>query len=133
MTIKDFLDARKIGYKVYPHEVTYDSQHMAEALHVPGAHVAKTVLLRVNGGFRDYVAVIPATKRVDLEKVSKALNGAQVRLAGEDEISAHCPDCESGILPPFGSQFAMETLVDESLSRHDDIFFKGTGTTRPFA
>jgi Ala-tRNA(Pro) deacylase len=94
-------------------------------LHVPGVHVAKTVLLRANGGFRYVVAVIPATARVDLQRVSCALGGADVRLATEFEIAERCPDCDFGVLPPFGSQFAVETIVDHSLAKHEDLFFEG--------
>jgi Ala-tRNA(Pro) deacylase len=125
MKIKQLLDGRRVAYRTYRHERTYDSQHLAEAPRVPGEHVAKTVLLRVDRGYRDMIAVLPATKKLDLAKVSRALNGADVRLADKREIALHCPECEFGVLPPFGSPFAMETLVDESLSRHKDLFFQG--------
>jgi Ala-tRNA(Pro) deacylase len=87
--------------------------------------VAKTVLLRANGGYRYLVAVIPATKHVDLRHLGAALGGADIHLATEWEIAACAPDCEFGILPPFGSTFGAETIVDESLARHPDIFFQG--------
>ena len=125
MTTKDLLDARRVAYKVYPHEEIADAQHLAAVLRVPGENVLKTVLLRANGGYRYIVAVVPATERLDLSRVSAALDGAQVHLATETAIAERCPDCEFGILSPFGSRFGMETIVDESVLRHDDIFFQG--------
>jgi len=125
MRIKDFLDARRVCYKVYSHEETHDAQHLAAALRVPGQNVAKTVLLRANGGYRYLVAVLPATEQVDLRRVGEGLGGADVRLACEWEVAECAPDCEFGILPPFGSQFGAATIVDESLSRHSDIFLQG--------
>jgi Ala-tRNA(Pro) deacylase len=125
MKIKAFLDSHRIAYRVYEHEETGDAQHLAQALHVPGSNVAKTVLLRANGGFKDFVIVLPASEQVDLKRVSKTLDEADVRLATESEIADRCPDCELGILPPFGSHICAVTLVDESLARHEDIFFQG--------
>lgn len=125
MNIKRFLDERRIAYKVYPHSATYDAPHTAAALHVPGRNVAKTVLVCANGGFRYFVVVLPAMARIDFRRISHALGGAEVRLATELEIAERCPDCEFGILPPFGSHFATETIVDETLAKHDDLFFTG--------
>ena len=72
---------------------------MAQALHVPGREVAKTVLLRSRGG-PYVVAVLPATKSIDFKKASQALGGAPLELATELEIAEYCPDCEFGALPP---------------------------------
>jgi len=125
MNVTKFLDGKRIAYKVYSHSNTYDAQHLAAALRIPGVHVAKTVLLRADGGFKYLVAVIPATARVDLKRISCAFGGAAVRLATEFEIAERCPDCDFGVLPPFGSQFGVETIVDESLAKHEDLFFAG--------
>ena len=63
--------------------------------------------------------------RIDLEQLSRQLCGCEVELATEAEISEHCPDCEFGVLPPFGSQYAMTTVVDESLANDPKIVFEG--------
>lgn len=125
MNIKAFLTSRQVDFKVYQHDETADSQHLAQSLHVPGSNVAKTVLLRANGGFKHLLIVLPAAEQLDLAKVSKAIGGAKVRLATELEIAERCPDCDLGILPPFGSRINADTLVDASLGRHEDIFFQG--------
>jgi Ala-tRNA(Pro) deacylase len=125
MKTKNLLDEKRIDYKVYPHEETTDAQHLAAALRVPGGNVLKTVLLRANGGYHYFVAVLPATERLNLRRVSESLGGADIHLATETEIADRCPDCEFGILPPFGSRFGMQTIVDESVLRLEDIFFQG--------
>lgn len=125
MKITDILDQARVDYKVYPHEETFDAQHLAAALHVPGHNIAKTVLLRADGEFVHVVAVLPASRRLDLRRVSNALGGADIRMATEVEIAEHCPGCEFGILPPFGSKYGMKTIVDASLADHEDIFFQG--------
>jgi Ala-tRNA(Pro) deacylase len=125
MKMKTFLNGRRISYRTYKHPKSYDSQRLAAALHVSGRDVAKTVLLRADGSYRYFLAVLPATKHVDLQRLKAALSGAEVTLAPEGDVAKCAPDCESGILPPFGSQFGAETIVDESLVGQRDIFFQG--------
>jgi len=125
MKLYKLLDERKIPYKLYPHSEVHDAQHLAEVLRIPGRNVAKTVMLYADRGYVCVLVVLPATARVDLELVSKCLGGAEVRLATQAEIAAHCPECEYGVLPPCGSSLGMKTIVDQSLAQHEDLFFQG--------
>jgi Ala-tRNA(Pro) deacylase len=125
MNVQEFLAGRHVTYDAIPHRDTYSAQHLAQVLHVPGQEVAKTVLLRADGGYTYFVGVLPATKTIDFGKVSAALGGSHVQLATEIEIMQHCPDCELGALPPFGSQYGMRTLVEESLTHDEEIVFEG--------
>ncbi len=126
MNIQEFLGQKSIDCEVLEHLATYDAQRMAEAVHVSGHHVAKTVLLRVGTEPQYAVAVLPASHDVDFEKTCVALDTSKVELATEVEMSDHCPDCEIGALPPFGSHYGMRTVVDESLTRDEHIVFEGT-------
>ncbi|MBI2823190.1 MAG: YbaK/EbsC family protein [Planctomycetia bacterium] len=125
MNVQEFLREHHATYEVLEHPAAYSAQRMAQAVHVPGDKVAKTVLLKADKGFCYYLAVVPASHRIDLEKVRHAMGVADVELAREDEIAARCRDCEVGAMPPFGSQLGMETIVDESLAFADDIVFEG--------
>ncbi len=125
MRVEDLLSAKNVDFDVIPHHDTYAAQRMAQVLHVSGKEVAKTVLLRADHGFKYVVAVLPADKSIDFERASQALGGSHLELAAEEEIAEHCPDCEIGALPPFGSQYDMETIVDESLAEDDEIVFEG--------
>jgi Ala-tRNA(Pro) deacylase len=98
---------------------------MAHELHVPGREVAKTVLLRAGDDDEFIVAVVPAHKRVNLQWASQLLGGIDVSLAHETDIEEHCPDCERGVLPPFGSRYGMKTIVDQSLAEAEAIVFEG--------
>ncbi len=125
VNVQELLDERQVAYDTIPHRNTYDAQRLAHELHTPGEEVAKTVLLRADHGQVYVVAVLPATMTIDFEKVSNALGGSKVELANELEIKEHCPDCEMGALPPFGSQYGMKTLVEESLTKEEVIVFEG--------
>ena len=125
MNLTDYLRQQQVAFRVLTHQDTYDSLRLAEALHVPGRMLAKTVLLRLDHGFRYAVAVLPATHLVDLEAVSRMVGGAHTELATEIEIAQHCPDCECGSLPPFGTMYGMETLLDESFLEAEELVFEG--------
>ena len=126
MKVTQFLGDQGVQFDAIQHRDTFDAQHMASAVHVPGREVAKTVLLSVDHGHMTsfVVATLPATKMVDLAKVANALGHGDVALASESEIARRCPDCEIGAVPPFGSQYGMKTLVDESLTSDEEIVFE---------
>lgn len=125
MKTTQLLEKHGVPFEVVPHPEAFDASHLAEAAHTPGREVAKTVLLRADRGFRYLVAVLPSTHCIDFEALSEALGGAEVKLASEAEIAERCPDCELGVLPPFGSQYEAETIVDSSLAEDVQIVFEG--------
>jgi Ala-tRNA(Pro) deacylase len=125
MIVEDYLKEANVEFDVIPHRETHDAQRMAQTLHVSGRDVAKTVLLRADGGYAYVVAVLPANKTIDFERASIALGHSKLDLASEIEMSNRCPDCELGVLPPFGSQYGMKTIVDESLAEEEEIVFEG--------
>lgn len=124
MNTAQFLEQRQVWCEVIPHYETYTAQEMAQELHVPGRQVAKTVLLRDEGNGEYIVAVLPADMQIDLRRMAQIL-GSDVSLASESEIATHCPDCEAGVLPPFGSQYEMKTIVDDCLTEDEVIVFEG--------
>jgi Ala-tRNA(Pro) deacylase len=125
MNVAEFLEKGRYEFERIPHGPAYSAQRLAHELHVSGREVAKTVLLRANGGYEFVVSVLPASKKIDLEQASKLLGGATLQLATEFEIAAHCPDCDFGVLPPFGSRYGMTTIVDSSLADDEYIWFEG--------
>jgi Ala-tRNA(Pro) deacylase len=125
MNLAEYLEEQRVQFRILPHQETFDALHLAEAVHVPGRTVAKTVLLRLDHGYRHAVAVLPSTHLVDLEAISRMVGGAHIELATELEIAQHCPDCEFGSLPPFGTMYGMETLIDESLLDAEELVFEG--------
>lgn len=123
MNICEFLQHRNVPYQDVDHAETMTASRLAEALHVPGDQVAKTVLLRANGGY--VIAVVPSTRYVDCEKVSGLLGTMRVMLATEADAAMLFPDVELGVVPPFGSQYGLRTIVDVHLAACETIVFEG--------
>jgi Ala-tRNA(Pro) deacylase len=84
--------------------------------------VAKTVMIKVDGELA--MAVVPASRDVDLEMLEAALGADRVRLTGESHFKRRFPDCETGAMPPFGNLYGMKVYVDEALTRDPEIAFE---------
>ena len=123
MNVQDFLNNRKIPFEILEHAPTYTAQTLAEAVHVRGLEVAKTVLLQVDKDFM--LAVLPANFDIDFLRVASFLGATRVDLADEKECEHRFPDCELGVVPPFGAKYGLRTLVDKTLLEDEQIVFEG--------
>jgi Ala-tRNA(Pro) deacylase len=123
MNVANFLKRGHCKFKRVPHAPAYSAQHLAQELHVPGREVAKTVLLRSTDEL--VVAVLPASMKIDFKRVCRLPGEPKLGLATEFEIAAHCPDCDFGVLPPFGSRYGLKTIVDSSLTDDEYIWCEG--------
>jgi Ala-tRNA(Pro) deacylase len=113
MRVADFLADKTISYETLLHPPAFTAQKRAKFLRLSGREVAKSVLLF---GPREYLlAVLPATKHIDTARLAEALGGP-VRLADNEEVARIFWDCEWGVVPPFGSLYALPTVLDDSLS-----------------
>lgn len=123
MNVESFLKNRGVPFDMLPHRTEFSASRTAQVLHVPGGNFAKTVVLHVDG--HPVMAVLQATHSVSLPNVRQALGARDVHLAAEEELKTLFPDCELGAVPPFGSQYEMETVADDGLAEDDHIVFDG--------
>jgi Ala-tRNA(Pro) deacylase len=121
MRVMQFLSEQRVTFEPLVHPPAFTAQKRAKYLHVPGRQVAKTVLLRGPDGY--VLAVVPATHQVDTQALARVLGGP-VRLATDREIGEVFPDCEWGVVPPFGTLYGLPTLLDESLAPDSWITFE---------
>jgi Ala-tRNA(Pro) deacylase len=119
--IKQYLDQNNAPYQVILHEEVYTAQELAQALHVPGKELVKVVIIKADD--RYCMAVLPATRKIDLSALRSLLNTATLTIATEQELKALFPEAEIGAMPPFGNLAALETWVDASLTADDYITF----------
>lgn len=125
--VTDYLDSRGVPYEVLRHEPTTSCVEEAGALHMDADHVLKAVVIDTRG--RHVIAVIPASTRLDIHLVRKALRDAHAHLATEDELQGEFPTIELGGAPILGWVLDAETLVDSTvLDRETIVFAAGTRT-----
>uniref|UniRef100_Q3APR8 YbaK/aminoacyl-tRNA synthetase-associated domain-containing protein n=1 Tax=Chlorobium chlorochromatii (strain CaD3) TaxID=340177 RepID=Q3APR8_CHLCH len=123
--LRDFLDRHKVHYFVVSHSPAYTAQEIAASAHVPGNELAKTVMVMLDGEFA--MAVLPASRLLDLRLLQEVSGATHVALAKEDEFAELFPECEVGAMPPFGNLYGMKVFVSEELEADDDIAFNAGG------
>jgi Ala-tRNA(Pro) deacylase len=121
ITLQQYLHNHALDYEVIDHRRTSSTLHSAEAAHIPGDRMAKSVLL---GDDESYMlAVIPATHHIDFDDLTQ-LTGRNLFLISEEELQQAFADCETGAVPPVGDPYGIETLVDVSLLQQPDLYFE---------
>lgn len=119
--LRELLDQANISYEIRNHPLAYTAQETAAMQHLSGKEMAKVVILKVDGALA--MAVVPASRLVNLPRVKASLKCKEVRLATEDEFISRFPECEVGAMPPFGNLFGLPVYVDPSLEMDETIFF----------
>ncbi|HEU0223085.1 MAG TPA: YbaK/EbsC family protein [Paracoccaceae bacterium] len=120
--LKDYLDRSGVAYETVGHPRTATASQSAQAAHVPGDCLAKTVVIHHEEGA--VLAVIPSTHRVDLTTLQE-LVGRRLGLASETEIQRLFADCDLGAVPPIGAAYGLPALIDTALAGREAIWFEG--------
>lgn len=119
--LRKFLDENGVKYVTIAHSPAFTAQEIAASAHIPGKDLAKTVMVRIDGELA--MAVLPASRRVDLEMLRNSVDAGRVELASEKDFRDKFPDCEVGAMPPFGNLYGMKVLVSARLAEDEEIAF----------
>ena len=125
--LADFLDKNDVNYHCYNHAPAITAAEVAQSTHIPGRHMAKTVIVDVDGELA--MAVLPSNQYLDPERLRQALNANSVKLAREEEFKDRFPHCEPGGEPPFGNLYNMQVYVDDTLLSEDWLAFNAGSHT----
>ncbi len=125
--LREFLDSHNVEYLTISHSQAYTAQRIAELTHIPGKELAKTVIVKLDDTFA--MAVLPASRRVDLDYLKRGAAAKEVEVATEAEFKDLFPDCELGAMPPFGNLYDMKVYVAEQLTDDEDIAFNAGSHT----
>ena len=119
--LKQFLDAHATRYSTMRHARAYTASETAQAAHISGKLLAKTVIVKIDG--RLAMVVLPAPEHVDMAALKRVTGAAKLELASEAEFKRLFPNCEVGAMPPFGNLYGMEVFVCASLTEDEEIAF----------
>lgn len=120
-TVLKLLTEQQIPYEVLEHSRTATSAETALSAHVPDDHIAKGVVMKDETGYM--MAVIPGDQWLDRDRVNEEL-GRNLHMAAEQEISRLFTDCELGAIPPLGSAYGLEMMLDEDLNSLAKVYFE---------
>ncbi|KWR91945.1 aminoacyl-tRNA deacylase [Cupriavidus sp. IDO] len=120
-TLANCLSSKNAQYDIIRHPYTLSSMATAEAAHVPGDRLAKTLLLEDESGY--VAAVIPSSHHLQMAAICEQ-TGRKLVLAHEDEVREVFKDCDLGAIPPIAMAYGMQTYVDDSLMKQPDVYFE---------
>jgi prolyl-tRNA editing enzyme YbaK/EbsC (Cys-tRNA(Pro) deacylase) len=115
--------ARSLGLDVdvrYLEESTATAQEAAVAVGCGKAQIAKSLVFVADGD--PVVCIAAGDHRVDEDLLADALDVAEIRQAGADEVRAATGYCVGGV-PPFGHD--LPVVIDETLLEHDRVWAAG--------
>lgn len=126
-TVTEYLSDRQIDFRTIEHRGTITAEAEARAVGVPPGSVAKTLVLDTRQGHA--LAVIPASRRIDLDRAAAAAREPYVHLATEREIERDLPRYELGAIPPLAGLLGLPVFVDTEIAALDDIVFAAGSRT----
>ncbi len=118
-TVKQYLDRKRIAYSVLELERSDSLLDAARHAGINARHLYYPVVLRDPFGLM--MAVLPASHRLDLEMVSRALS-RKVDLALQTQLTTVFADCSPGHIPPLGEAYGLRTVIDSSLSTPEEVY-----------
>jgi Ala-tRNA(Pro) deacylase len=125
--LKEALNAKGIRYVIMSHSPAYTAQEVAAATHIPGRELAKVVMVKLDG--KMVMTVLPASHRVNLERLATSTGAWHAELATEDDFSEMFSGCEIGAMPPFGRLWDLPTYASDALLEDDEIAFNACNHT----
>ena len=126
--LRQYLDEQGIKYVMISHSPAFTAQEIAASAHIPGKELAKTVVVKLNGLM--VMVVLPASRKIDFDRLKDATGAGHVELAGEREFAQTFGDCELGAMPPFGNLYDMPVYVDAELTADEEIAFNAGSHTQ---
>lgn len=120
--LREYLAAEAVGFETVAHPRTATASESAQAAHVPGDQLAKTVVIHHDKGY--VLAVVPSSHRVDLPALQDILH-RDIGLASENEVAELFEDCDRGAAPPIGAAYGIPVVLDRSLLGQTHVWFEG--------
>src|SRR5919198_3309870 len=112
--------ARALGLDVTVQRLEDSTRTVTDAAKAVGCHeaeIAKSIVFVCDG--EPVVCVASGEHRIDLDKLAEALDCAEVRQAGADEVRASTGFPVGGV-PPIGH--GLLVVLDEALLRHERVW-----------
>lgn len=120
--IRKMLQLRGISFEELRHPQVYTAQEVAQREHFSGHRVAKVVVVMADD--QPVELVLPASRRVSLDRLRHLLEAREVRLATEAEMELFFPGVEPGAIPPLRHWPGISVLMDSTLDVSGDILFQ---------
>ena len=119
--VTSVLDEAGVSYELLPHAHTESALAEAEALGASPDDVAKTLVVKLPGGYTR--VVLPASARIDKHKLREIHGGwrHKLHLATEEDLRRDYPEFELGAVPPLGGARRDPVVVDPKVAAQNTV------------
>ena len=121
-TVKEYLSSQHVNYTEIPHKYSDTAYNVASTAHVPGAQMAKAVMLMNQDG-HPLMATVPANQNVSFDAIDKLMQG-HYHLMSEPQIAQMFTDCKNGALPSLGDAYGIDMVIDDSLLNSQAVYLE---------
>jgi len=125
--VGEHLERQGVPFEATTHTRTDTALEEARALGIAADAVVKTIVLRTGSGHA--LAVVPATRRLNMKLTRRATGDSHVRLATEGELQGQFPGFELGAFPPLGALLGLPLFVDREVMDHERLAFAAGSQT----
>lgn len=110
--IKSYLDKQNIDYEEIAHKTVYTAYDAAQTLKKELKDIAKNLIVKADNTYA--LVIVPADKRLDLNKIKKALKAKKVSIPNE-KVIVRVLKIKPGAVSSFGKLHKLEMLVDKAM------------------
>lgn len=121
-TVNYALALTRVDYEILRHRHSDTSLAAAREAQVDPSMLAKAVVL--SDGIGPLLAVIPASERLDLDRLREILRRPTLDFLPEDQLEQLFYDCDKGAIPPLGPDYRVPTVVDKRLRDVAEVYFE---------
>lgn len=118
-----FINSARVKYELIEHRTVYTAYDKAATLKVPPKIIGKTLVLKRDKNL--VIALIPANKKLNLQKLKKITKSKKLELVSEKLIKNRLKGVKVGAVPPFGSLWGISTFFDRNLMKEKEIILNG--------
>ncbi|MFA6512373.1 MAG: YbaK/EbsC family protein [Patescibacteria group bacterium] len=119
--LQKHLDESNAEYDVAEHRTVFTAYDLAQTLRRDLADIAKTLLIKTEEGLK--LVVVPASKRLNLVKLKKALGVKKLSIASEKDMQK-AYGVKPGAIHAFGSVLkGTPVVVDRALAKAKELVF----------
>jgi Cys-tRNA(Pro) deacylase len=119
--VQDALKSNGLSCQVIEmRETTRSAMDAAQAVGCEVGQIVKSLVFRGKQTQKPYLVVASGANRVNVKKIGKLVSES-IKMANPDFVREQTGFAIGGV-PPLGHPHPLETLIDEDLFKHDEIW-----------
>jgi len=124
--VLNHLEKNKIAHKLIKHKKVYTAYDAAQTLKTKLGNIAKTLVVKADKNY--ILAVLPASRSLDFQKLKKILKAKKVEIAKEN-VMQKIFKVKPGAITSFGEIYKIPVYLDKLLLKSKKVI-AGAGTYR---